>query len=126
MFLALRELQHAKLRYLLIGFIMVLIAWLVLFVTGLAQGLSSDNASSIQNMKADYLVLQEESDHRINRSILTEELWTEVRSHPGGNKATPLGVHMNTLTKEGSTAKFDAAFFAIDVESMLAPKVVEG
>ncbi|WP_339269124.1 ABC transporter permease [Paenibacillus sp. FSL W8-0187] len=126
MFLALRELRHAKLRYLLIGFIMVLIAWLVLFVTGLAQGLSSDNASSIQNMKADYLVLQEESDHRINRSILTEELWTEVRSHPGGNKATPLGVHMNTLTKEGSTAKFDAAFFAIDVESMLAPKVVEG
>lgn len=110
MFLALRELRHAKLRYLLIGFIMVLIAWLVLFVTGLAQGLSSDNASSIQNMKADYLVLQEESDHRINRSILTEELWTEVRSHPGGNKATPLGVHMNTLTKEGSTAKFDAAF----------------
>ncbi|MGV2644409.1 ABC transporter permease, partial [Clostridium perfringens] len=126
MFLALRELRHAKLRYLLIGFIMVLIAWLVLFVTGLAQGLSSDNASSIQKMKADYLVLQEESDHRINSSILTEELWTEERSHPRGNKATPLGVQMNTLTKEGSTAKFDAAFFAIDVESMLAPKVVEG
>ncbi|MGG4093319.1 ABC transporter permease [Paenibacillus lautus] len=126
MFLALRELRHAKLRYLLIGFIMVLIAWLVLFVTGLAQGLSSDNASSIQNMKADYLVLQEESDHRINRSILTEELWNEVQRHPDGNDATPLGVHMNTLTKEGSTAKFDAAFFAIDVQSMLAPKVVEG
>lgn len=126
MFLALRELQHAKLRYLLIGFIMVLIAWLVLFVTGLAQGLSSDNASSIQNMKADYLVLQEESDHRINRSVLTGEIWNEVQSRPGGNPATPLGVHMNTLTKEGSAAKFDAAFFAIDVESMLAPRVVEG
>ncbi|EAF4354584.1 ABC transporter permease, partial [Listeria monocytogenes] len=34
MFLALRELKHAKLRYILIGLIMVLIAWLVLFVTG--------------------------------------------------------------------------------------------
>lgn len=126
MFLALRELQHAKLRYLLIGFIMVLISWLVLFVTGLAQGLSSDNASSIQNMKADYLVLQAESDHRINRSVLSDEMWKEVQRHPGADKATPLGVHMNTLTKEGSTAKFDAAFFAIDMESLMAPKVVEG
>lgn len=126
MFLALREFRHAKLRYLLIGFIMVLIAWLVLFVTGLAQGLSSDNASSIQNMKADYLVLQENSDHRINRSVLTEELWNEVRSHPGGSDAAQLGVHMSTLTKEGSSTKLDAAFFAIDMESILAPKVVEG
>ncbi|GAE06199.1 heme efflux system permease HrtB [Paenibacillus sp. JCM 10914] len=126
MFLALRELQHAKLRYLLIGFIMMLIAWLVLFVTGLAQGLSSDNASSIQNMKADYLVLQAESEHRINRSILTEEVWHDVSGHPGVEQATPLGVHMNTLTQEGSTAKFDAAFFAIDMNSMLAPPVVEG
>lgn len=126
MFLALRELQHAKLRYLLIGFIMVLISWLVLFVTGLAQGLSSDNASSIQNMKADYLILQEESVHRINRSILTDEIWREIQRHPAGDHAAPLGVHMNTLTKEGSTAKFDAAFFAIDMASMMAPKVVEG
>ncbi|HHQ0972437.1 TPA: ABC transporter permease, partial [Listeria innocua] len=42
MFLALRELKHSKLRYILIGLIMVLIAWLVLFVTGLANGLAND------------------------------------------------------------------------------------
>ncbi len=42
MFLALRELKHAKLRYLLIGVIMVLIVWLVLFVSELSKkGLSS-------------------------------------------------------------------------------------
>ena len=56
MFLAIRELKHSKLRYLLIGLIMVLVALLVFIISGLANGLSSDNASSIQNMKADYFV----------------------------------------------------------------------
>ncbi|UNK18453.1 ABC transporter permease [Paenibacillus sp. N3/727] len=126
MFLAVRELKHSKLRYLLIGFIMVLIAWLVLFVTGLAQGLASDNASSIQNMKADYLVVQKEADQRLNRSVLTEQDWNDIREHTGEQAATPLGVQMTTLTRSNSTAKVDAAFFAIDTEQMLAPTVVEG
>lgn len=51
MFLALRELKHAKLRYILIGLIMVLIAWLVLFVTGLANGLANDNGQPFHPIK---------------------------------------------------------------------------
>lgn len=126
MFLALRELKHSKLRYLLIGFIMVLIAWLVLFVTGLAQGLASDNASSIQNMKSDYLVIQKEADNRLNRSVLLEKDVDNVQKYAGEQAATPLGVQMTTVTRNNSTAKVDVAFFAIDTKQMLAPKVVEG
>ena len=47
MFLAIRELKHSKVRYLLIGLIMVLVAWLVFIISGLANGLSAENASSI-------------------------------------------------------------------------------
>lgn len=126
MFLALRELKHSKLRYLLIGFIMVLIAWLVLFVTGLAQGLASDNASSIQNMKADYLVIQKEADNRLNRSVLMEQDVKDIQKQAGAESTTPLGVQMTTVTRNNTTAKVDAAFFAIDTNQMLAPKVVEG
>lgn len=126
MFLALRELKHAKLRYLLIGFIMVLIAWLVLFVTGLAQGLASDNASAMKNMKADYLVMEKEADQRLSRSILTEEQWKDIAAITGDASATPLGVQMATLTRDNTSAKVDAAFFAIDTDHMLAPEVVEG
>ncbi|WP_054958324.1 ABC transporter permease [Paenibacillus dakarensis] len=126
MFLALRELKHAKMRYLLIGFIMVLIAWLVLFVTGLAQGLASDNASSIQNMKANHLVIQKEADNRLNRSILTEKDFEDIQKYTGDDSITPLGVQMTTVTRSNSTAKVDAALFAIDTNRMLAPEVVEG
>ncbi|MEB9935945.1 ABC transporter permease, partial [Bacillus cereus] len=56
MFLALRELKQSKLRYGLIGLIMVLLSFLVLVISGLANGLSYDNASSIQNMEANKFV----------------------------------------------------------------------
>ncbi|WP_211747761.1 ABC transporter permease [Paenibacillus sp. Marseille-Q4541] len=126
MFLALREMKHSKLRYLLIGLIMVLIAWLVLFVSGLAKGLGNDNASALQNMDADYIVLQNESDLRLNRSLLSNEILDQVRSITGEQGATPLGLQMSTLTKEGSNTKTDATFFAIDTNSFIAPTIVEG
>lgn len=125
MFLALREIKHAKMRYLLIGFIMVLIAWLVLFVSGLAKGLSSANASSIQNMKADYLVLQADSENRLTRSILSEEKVKDIQQY-AKQAATPLGVQMTTITPDQTAKKTDATFFAIDMNDRLAPTVVEG
>ncbi|MED1122758.1 ABC transporter permease [Bacillus atrophaeus] len=126
MFLALRELKHAKLRYFLIGLIMVLIAWLVLFVSGLAKGLSSDNASSIQKMDIDYLVIQKEADNRLVRSILSEGKLKDIRNNTNNESAAPLGVQMTTFTQKGSSKKIDTTFFAVDMKGFLAPDVIDG
>ncbi|MEI4789613.1 ABC transporter permease [Bacillus sp. FJAT-53060] len=126
MFLALRELKYAKLRYFLIGLIMVLIAWLVLFVSGLAKGLSADNASSIQKMDTDYFVIQKEADHRLVRSILSEDKLKDIRHLTNNESASPLGVYMTTFTQKESSKKIDTTFFAIDMKGFLAPDVVEG
>lgn len=53
MFLAIRELRHSRLRYGLIGAILALVAWLVFLLSGLANGLASDNASAMQHLNAD-------------------------------------------------------------------------
>lgn len=124
MFLALREMKHAKFRYVLIGFIMVLISWLVFFVSGLAQGLSSDNASAIKEMKADYFVLQKDSNHKVTRSILDEDVYQDVKQFVPEKEATPLGVQMTTVTK--NSLKMDVTFFAVDPVSFLMPSVKEG
>lgn len=129
MFLAIREMKHAKTRYLLISLIMVLIAFLVLFVTGLAQGLSYANASSIQNMKADYLILQQDADHRLNRSMITEDTWKQIQqasSDQQGVELNPLSVKMTSIAKVDDTKKMDATFFGIDPEGALAPVIKEG
>lgn len=128
MFLALREFKHAKVRYLLISLIMILIAWLVLFVSGLANGLSSDNASSIKNMKPDYLVLQKEADQRINRSALNDDLTADIRefTERHDTKSALLSIQMATLTMPGTQKKFDAAYFGIEGSGLLQPEITEG
>ncbi|WP_042169478.1 ABC transporter permease [Paenibacillus gorillae] len=126
MYLALREIRFAKTRYVMIVMIMLLISFLVLFVTGLAKGLAYANASSVKNMAASHFVLQKDSDHRFGRSQLTEEALTTARTVVGDDKATPLNLRMATVTEKGMSLKSDVTLFAIDMTGWLAPKVVEG
>lgn len=126
MFLAIRELKHSKLRYLLIGLIMILVALLVFIISGLANGLSSDNASSIQNMKADYFVMEHDSKNKLNRSIISMEKLDEIRAISDVKAAEGLGQMMITLNKIGSSEKTDATIFATNASGILAPKVIEG
>lgn len=129
MFLALRELRHAKLRYMLMSFIMVLIVLLVLFVTALARGLSSDNASSIKQMDADYYVLQENSDQRLTRSSIERSTVKQISQALAQDTTVSyasLGVQMTSITKAGSPKKVDSTFFAVDTEQFLTPALVEG
>ena len=126
MFLALREMRHAKARYALIMVIMLLVSFLVLFITGLAGGLAYATASAVENMPTRHFVLQENSDNRFSRSRLTEEQLKAVQAIVGESNATPLGVQMSTITLEGGSAKTDVTFFAVDLNGPMAPRLVEG
>ncbi|KWW22265.1 ABC transporter permease [Peribacillus simplex] len=126
MFLAIRELKHSKLRYSLIGLIMVLVALLVFIISGLANGLSSDNASSIQNMKADYFVMEHDSKNKLNRSIISMDTLDELRASPDVQAAEGLGQMMSTLNQIGSNEKTDVTIFATNGKGILAPEVMEG
>ncbi|MFX3622908.1 MAG: FtsX-like permease family protein [Ectobacillus sp.] len=126
MFLALRELRYAKLRYTLIALIMILIAWLTFIVSGLANGLASDNASAIESMNGHSFVLQKEAEQKIGRSSLPETALTDIQKQVGTNNAVPLSQMMVSLKKENTTKKIDATIFGINPSSFLAPDVTEG
>ncbi|QUL57805.1 ABC transporter permease [Paenibacillus tritici] len=126
MFLALREMRHSKARYSLIMVIMLLVSFLVLFVTGLARGLAYANISALKNMPANYFVVQSDADHTFRRSQLGETELAAVRAVAGEAKATPLGVQTSTITASGADVKADITFFAVDMTGMLAPEVTEG
>ncbi|GGJ99363.1 ABC transporter permease [Lentibacillus kapialis] len=126
MFLAIRELLHTKLRYILIGFIMVLVAMLIFIISGLANGLSADNASSIQDMQADRLVIEKDADQQLTKSILPESALSEVEQAEGVTEAVPLTVHMSGISKEGSEQQHDVAVFGTDLQGMLVPEAIQG
>ncbi|MNC13440.1 FtsX-like permease family protein [compost metagenome] len=126
MFLALREIRHSKARYTLIAVIMLLISFLVLFVTGLAQGLSYANISALANMKATGFIVQKDADHRFRSSQLSEAQLDAARAAVGSQNADYLGVQSAAVTVPGADSKLDITFFAVDMQGSLAPPITEG
>ncbi|MEH7459791.1 ABC transporter permease [Bacillus sp. JJ1127] len=126
MFLALKELKQSKLRYGLIGTIMMLLSFLVLIISGLANGLSHDNASSILEMKADNFIVSSDAEGKLLRSQIKKEDVDKVLAQVNEKDAVPMHLKMTTFEKEGSSKKVDAAIFASKQDSFIAPKVIEG
>ncbi|MGG4145191.1 ABC transporter permease [Paenibacillus algorifonticola] len=126
MYLALREMRFAKTRYLLIMAIMLLVSFLVLFVTGLAGGLAYANASAVENMPATHFLMQQDASQRFARSIVGEKELNTARSVIGDAKAQRLGVQMTTVTGGTDGMKTDITLFGVDMGSWLAPTVVSG
>ncbi|OCT15304.1 ABC transporter permease [Paenibacillus pectinilyticus] len=126
MYLAIREMRFAKGRYSLIATIMVLVAFLVLFVTGLAQGLAYDNAASVKNMDATHFIFQQDSNHRFTRSQINQNQLEKAGLIVGQENAEPLGVKMTTVIPSGETGKIDVTLLAVNLNSWLAPAITEG
>lgn len=126
MYLAIREMRFAKMRYSLIAVIMLLVSFLVLFVSGLARGLAYDNAASIQNMDADYFIMEQDSDHRFARSRVGEQTLAQSGSIAGRENVQPLGVGMTTVAAEGTSRKLDVTLLAVSPQGWLMPEVTEG
>ncbi|HEY8291186.1 MAG TPA: hypothetical protein VIG44_01795, partial [Thermomicrobiales bacterium] len=125
MFLALRELRHSRLRFVLIGTILTLIAWLVFLLSGLANGLAMDNAAAIQRMPADAFVFQADSRLLLQRSLLPLATVEQVRQVPGVT-AAPLGQLTLSFKRATGGDLLDATMLGIDPASFLAPPIVAG
>ncbi|OIK10944.1 hypothetical protein BIV60_19420 [Bacillus sp. MUM 116] len=121
-FLPFKEMTFFKVRYLLISFILFFVSVLVFIITGLAHGLSMNNASSMINMRADSFYLQKTADGRIDRS----HFQVDMGKLADKNEVQPLGIQMGSISKLNSENKFDVTYMAIERGAFFAPKVVEG
>lgn len=121
-FLPFKEMTFFKVRYLLISFILFFIAILVFVISGLANGLSMNNASSIINMPAHTFYLQKSAEGRIDRSHLTIDL----EKLSAKDDAQPIGIQMGAISKVNSEDKHDITFMAVQPGSFLEPNVMAG
>ncbi|MFD1706222.1 ABC transporter permease [Siminovitchia sediminis] len=129
MFLALRELKHAKLRFVMIGMILVLISWLVFILSGLGNGLSSLSAATFKNMDTDYVVFEDGSRHSMLRSVISEDLSEELKKQEYVKDAAPMGSRTAVVLKENATTndeKIDVSLLGVNPGTFLEPEVIEG
>lgn len=124
MFLAIKDFKYNKSRYSLIAIMLILLTFMVLFLSGIANGLSLATSASIKHRDADYYVLSEDSDSIITRSSLSKEQFSQIVEMTN-SEVTPIHLMRMNFYQESSQKKLDITYFAIDPDSFMLPANVE-
>lgn len=119
MFLAINEIMKEKSRFLLITIVIVLVSYLVFFLTALAYGLASSYTRAVDSWQAEGIIVSENANKNIGRSLLYEKDYKDIV----GENAALLGVGAATVNKDGSD---DVSLFGIDTNSFLVPELISG
>ncbi|MFB7142112.1 ABC transporter permease [Gottfriedia sp. NPDC056225] len=129
MFLAIKELKHAKFRYLMMSIIIILIAWLVFILSGLGNGLSTLSAATIKNLNANYVIYEKNAGATFSKSIISADLTDEIRKNKEVTEAASFGSSIASVSKEkteDSSKKTDVTLIGIEKGSFIEPNVIKG
>lgn len=119
MFLAINEILKEKSRFVLITIVIILVSYLVFFLTALAYGLATSYTQALDKWDASGIILAKNANNAVGRSLLFED---DYRGQLGDDRAL-LGVGAATIEIDGSE---DVAIFGIDQTSFLSPEVSSG
>ncbi|MFF0489784.1 ABC transporter permease [Nocardia sp. NPDC004068] len=109
MFVALRDLRAARGRFLLITSVVVLVALLVSFLSGLTAGLAHQNIAAVQRIRGDAVVFADTgSSPSFDASALSTEQVREWQQ--SGGVVDPVGVGRVQATRAGGAPTLIAVF----------------
>ena len=120
MFLAWNEIKKNKLRFILIIGVLMLVAYLVFFLSGLATGLANLNREAVDKWNATAIILTEESDKSLPQSSFSKEEIDQIEA----DETAILG-QLNAIASNGDS-KQNVAIFGIDKEEFIMPDATEG
>ncbi|HWV22970.1 MAG TPA: ABC transporter permease, partial [Thermomicrobiales bacterium] len=126
MFLALREIRHSKLRFVLITGVIVMVSCLVFILSGLANGLSAGNKQAIDAMPIDAMVISDGSDYLLDRSAVAAGDAKTIAGMDGIDRADPIGISSANIRKDGSTEILGVSFFGVMPDGMIQPHIDKG
>lgn len=125
MFLAIKELKYTKGKFALIISVIVLISYLVYFLTSLAYGLASSYTNVVNKWESNEIVMTIDANDSIMMSFMTNEDYDQVSVN--GDKAR-LGLFpavINNPTADLLDSRVNVYFFGIDQNSFIKPKEVK-
>lgn len=122
MFLAWKEIRYAKLRYGLIVGIMILVAYVVFMLSGLAGGLADGNRKAIDDWNATAIILSEDSNKVVNASQLQQSDANRVTA----KEKAEVGVYATAVKKKGGGEKTNVSIFGTANDAFIVPKIIKG
>ncbi|MFE5307197.1 ABC transporter permease [Isoptericola sp. NPDC056578] len=111
MFVALRDLQHARGRFVLMSVVIVLITFLVTFLASLTAGLARESTSAVTDLPADHLAFSMPAagdSPEFTASRVTSDQWEGWAQVPGVESAEPLGLATTRAGSDSTTASVTA------------------
>lgn len=120
--IAWKEMKKSKAKFLILGSIIFLVSFLTFIISGLANGLSQDNAALIKDLPEGQFYLNENANQTYNLSKIDEDVQKEVLAdHPD---ATAFSVQMG-FVNDADDQQHSVAFVT-STESDLFENVKEG
>ena len=116
MFLALKEMARAKIRFALLVAAIALLVFLILFQQSLQNGLITGFIGAIRNQSAPVLIYSVDGQRTVQGSIITPELDAQVRAAPGVGEIGPIG--QGTFTGQpvaGDGDTYDTSLFGYEL-----------
>lgn len=120
--LAWKEMKKNKVRFLILGSIVFLVSLLTFIISGLANGLSQDNASLIKDLPDGYFYMNEEADETFNLSKIDSRIQEKLLQDQKG--AAALSIQMGFLNDENG--KQQSVAFVTSTKSNLFKDVKAG
>ena len=115
MFLAWQEIKKYKLRFTLIMGILMLVSYLVFFLSGLATGLADLNREAVDKWEATSIILTSESDKSLTQSSLSIDDVENIQAE----ETAVLG-QFNAIANNGES-KQNISLFGINEDEFLMP-----
>ncbi len=122
MFIAIKELKKEKLRFGMILSVIVLIAYLVYFLSSLAYGLAQLNKTAIDHWEADGVIITESSNENLYASQMNINEIDKYRSD-NTEFISITTTNVNLIESESTTLVFMGYE---DTNSVVVPQIIEG
>ncbi|MCM1308008.1 MAG: ABC transporter permease [Butyrivibrio sp.] len=123
--LALKELIYNKKKYILIELIIVLLMFMVLFLSGLVEGLGRAVIAGIDNIDADCFLISDSAENVITVSDFKPEKFEQLQAQTEAELAA-LDIQRMFLSKKDAAEKLNITYFAFEPGSFIEPDVVDG
>ncbi len=121
MFLALREMRRAKLRFGLLIVAVGLLVFLILAQAAIQSGLLTSFVGAIERQSAPVLVYSVDGQRTLQGSVIPPPLERQVRAVTGVAGAGRIGQGTFTVRADGSTEDSDAAVIGYERADLGAP-----
>lgn len=122
MFMAWKEIKKSKARFIILGSIIFLISFLTFIISGLANGLSQDNAALIRNLPEGHFYMTEKANGTNTQSQIDAATQEQVlKDH---SDAAALSIQMG-FVNDAADKQYGVAFVT-STSSELFPQVKQG